>query len=307
MLKTTSRRLAATTAAGAMAAAALVGVTAPAATAATATTTYTCTFPSLGARDIPASLTATLPDTAAAGLDAPAIPVLLSVTLPADVVDAARGLFQATSLGGFSNDMSATLTEGTSTTAAAELGLDKVKFPQTPLPASPGQPLRLTTPNPLTAGTIPATTKPVNLPAAGTYNINVPSAFKFTATKQGEAVILADVPCTLKTGAPSSLGSITLTKNASAVTAKPAKKVTPLGKATKVKVAVEAPNEVPTGLVKVLKGTKVLGKATLNKAGKAKVTLKKLLPAGVTKVKVAYLGDGYTEESTSKKIKLKVG
>ena len=122
MLHNASRRLGAVAAAGALTAGALVALSSPAATAATASTTYTCTFPSLGARDIPVSITATLPAAANAGLDAPAIPVLLSVTLPGDVVDAAKGLFQATTIGGFSNDMVATLDE-LSSSDAAELPL----------------------------------------------------------------------------------------------------------------------------------------------------------------------------------------
>ncbi|MBA3780393.1 MAG: Ig-like domain repeat protein [Nocardioides sp.] len=307
MLHTTSRRLAATVAATALGAGALVAMAAPAANAATTATTYTCNFPSLGAKDIPVSITATLPPAANAGLDAPAIPVLLAVTLPKEVVDAARGLFGATTIGGFSNDMTATLTEGTSTTSSADLGLENVKFPQTAVPATTGQPLTITTPNPLVAGTTPATTKATNLPDAGTYNINVPSAFKFTATKQGDAVMLADVPCALKAGSPSTLGSITLAKNESATTGKAAKKITPVGKLAKVKVAVDADNEIPSGTVKVLKGKKVLGKGTLKSTGKVTVKLKKALPAGVTKVTVSYLGDGYTEVSKSKKIKIKVG
>jgi len=305
MLKT-SRRLGAAAAAGALTAGALVALAAPAATAATASTTFTCTFPSLGARDIPVAITATLPAAANAGLDAPAIPVLLSVTLPADVVNAARGLFGATSIGGFSNDMVATLDELSSSDAAA-LPLQNVRFPQTALPA-PNSPLTLNTPNPLvTPGVTPASTVPANLPGAGTYDIVVPSAFKFTATKQGDQVMLADVPCALKPGAPASLGSIALAPNESTTKAKPAKKVTPVGQKTKLKVEVEAANEVPTGKVKVMKGQKTLGKGVLNSKGKVKVTLKKALPAGKTKVKVLYLGDDFTEKSKDKKVVIKVG
>ena len=51
-----------------------------------------------------------------------------------------------------------------------------------------------------------------------------------------------------------SLGSIILAANESTTKATPAKKVTPLGKQTKLKVVVEAANEVPTGKVKVMKG-----------------------------------------------------
>jgi hypothetical protein len=305
MLHTATRRLGAVVATGALSAGALVGMTAPAANAATVAATYTCNFPSLGAKDIPVGITATLPSAANAGLDAPAIPVLLSVTLPADVVAAAKGLFGATTIGGFSKDMVATL-DDLSSSDAANLALQDVNFPQTPVPAS-GQTLTLNTPNPLaTPGVVPASTVPVNLPGAGTYDIAVPSAFKFTATKQGDVVMLADVPCALKPGSPASLGSIVLAENESTTKAKPTKKVTPFGQKTKVKVTVDADNEVPTGKVKVMKGQKVLGKGALNAKGKVKVTLKKALPKGKTIVKVLYLGDDYTKKSRDKKVVLRV-
>jgi hypothetical protein len=305
MLHTATRRLGAVVAAGALSAGALVAMTAPAANAATVAATYTCNFPSLGAKDIPVGITATLPSAANAGLDAPAIPVLLSVTLPADVVAAAKGLFQATSIGGFSNDMVAKL-DDLSSSDGADLALQNVRFPQTAVPAT-GQTLTLNTPNPLaTPGVIPASTVPVNLPGEGTYDIAVPSAFKFTATKQGDVVMLADVPCALKAGSPASLGSIVLAANESTTKAKPAKKVTPLGQKTKVKVKVDADNETPSGKVKVMKGQKVLGKGKLNAKGKVTITLKKALPKGNTKAKVLYLGDDYTKKSRDKKVVLKV-
>jgi hypothetical protein len=306
MLHTAPRRLGAVAAAAALGAGALVALAAPAAQAATAATTYTCTFPSLGARDIPVSITAALPAAANAGLDAPAIPVLLSVTLPGDVVDAAKGLLGATTIGGFSNDMVATLDE-LSSSDAADLPLQNVRFPQTAVPATPNTSLTLNTPNPtITPGVVPASTLPVNLPGAGTYDIVVPSAFKFTATKQGDVVMLADVPCALKAGSPASLGSIVLAPNESTTKARPAKTVTKLGTKTKVKVVVAAANEVPTGKVKVMKGKKVVGKGTLNAKGKVNITLKKPLPAGKTKLKVKYLGDDYTEKSKDKKVIIRV-
>lgn len=300
MLHTASRRLGAVAAAGALGAGALVVVAAPAATAATAATTYTCTFPTLGARDIPVAITATLPPASNAGLDAPAIPVLLSVTLPGDVVDAAKGLFQATTIGGFSNDMVGTLDE-LSSSASAQLPLQNVHFPQTAVPTTPNTTLTLNTPNPLvTPGVVSASTVPINLPGAGTYDIVVPTAFKFTATKQGEVTMLADVPCAYKPGSPASLGSIILAKNQSTTQAKPTKKVTPLGQKTKLKVVVDADNEVPTGKVKAMLGKKTLGKGVLNSKGKVKITLKKALPAGKSKIKVLYPGDDYTEKSKDK-------
>lgn len=306
MLHTSTRRLGAAVAATALSAGALVAVSAPAAQAATVAATFTCNFPSLGAKDIPVGITATLPSAANAGLDAPAIPVLLSVTLPADVVTAAKGLFQATSIGGFSNDMVATL-DDLSSSDSADLALQGVRFPQTNVPVLPNQPLTLNTPNPLaTPGVVPATTVPVNLPGKGTYDIAVPSAFTFTATKQGEVVMLADVPCALKAGSPASLGSIVLAANESTTKAKPAKKVTKLGTKTKLKVVVDADNEVPTGKVKVMKGQKMLGKGSLNAKGKVTVTLKKKLPQGKTVVKVLYRGDDYTNVSRDKKVVIKV-
>lgn len=304
MLHTASRRLGAVVAAGALGAGAFVAMATPA-QAVTANTTFTCTFPALGAKDIPVAITATLPATANAGFDAPAIPVLLDVTLPGDVVDAAKGLFQATSIGGFSNDMVATLDDRDSTDAA-DLALQKVTFPQTAVPTTPNTELKLSTPNPLVAGTTPATTVPVSLPGAGTYDVVVPQAFKFTATKQGDVAMLTDVPCALKAGSASSLGSVTLTANEATVTAKAAKKVTKLGKKTSLKVVVDADNEVPSGKVQVLKGSKVLGKGVLNSKGKVKITLKKALPAGTTKVKVSYLGDDFTAPAKTKKITLRV-
>lgn len=308
MLHTSSRRLGAAVAATALGAGALVTMAAPAANAATVDTTYTCNFPGLGAKDIPVQLNATLPPEAPAGFDAPAIPVLLTVTLPGDVVDAAKGLFQATAIGGFSNDMIATLTEGTSTTSAADLALLNAKFPAVAVPATANTPLTITTPSPLAPGAVPATTTPVSLPGTGTYGINVPSAFKFTATKQGDAVMLADVPCALKVGSAASLGSITLAANDATVTGK-AKKVTEAKKAkAKVVVKVTADNEDPTGKVTAMIGQKKVGKANLNAQGKAVVKIKaKFLKVGKNKIKLTYAGDDFTDAGKSKsKVVLKV-
>lgn len=301
MLHTSSRRLGAAVAATALGAGALVTMAAPAATAATIDTTYTCVFPGLGAKDIPVSINATLPATAPAGFDAPAIPVLLTVTLPGDVVDAAKGVFKATAIGGFSTDMKATLTEAGSTTSAADLALLNAKFPAVAVPATANTPLTITTPSPLVAGAVPATTAPVNLPGTGTYGINVPSAFKFTATKQGDEVMLADVPCALKAGSTASLGSINLTANKSTVTGK-AKKVA-TGKKAKVKVKVAAPNEDPTGKVVARIGTKRVAKGVIDEAGKVTLTVKpKALKVGKNKIKLTYVGDDFTAAGKDKVI-----
>ena len=299
MLHTSTRRIGAAVAATALSAGALVAVSAPAAQAATVAATFTCNFPSLGAKDIPVGITATLPSAANAGLDAPAIPVLLSVTLPADVVSAAKGLFQATSIGGFSNDMVATL-DDLSSSDSADLALQDVRFPQTNVPILPNQPLTLNTPNPLaTPGVVPATTVPVNLPGKGTYDIAVPSAFKFTATKQGDVVMLADVPCALKAGSPASLGSIVLAANESTDEGQarqeghqPARR--PSSRSTSTPTTRSRPAR------SWMIGRRGSARASLDAKGKVTVTLKEEAAQGQERRQGPLRGDDYTNVSRDK-------
>lgn len=292
MLHNASRRLGAVAAAGALSAGALVALAAPTATAATASTTYTCGITGVAgpynvtvATDVPG-----LPTFVPAGLDVPA--GLLTVTNKVTIPKAARDLFvglQVTKI-----DLpDVALNVGEESVGATGLTAATTQF----VASADGTTY---------SADINGQNAAFNAPASGTNNVTQPEKFTIHATRADGST--ADVPCTLAAGSvPGVIASVTTAENESTTVATPTKKVTPLGKQTKLKVVVEAANEVPTGKVKVMKGKKVLGKGTLNAKGKVKVTLKKALPAGKTKVKVKYLGDDYTEKSTDKKVVIKVG
>lgn len=87
-----------------------------------------------------------------------------------------------------------------------------------------------------------------------------------------------------------------------------APKVIKKGKKAKLKIAVSAPNVVPTGTVEVtVKGAlkKKTWTLTLNEYGKARLTLPKATKVGKIKVKVEYLGDAAVLGSKDR-IKIKV-
>jgi Bacterial Ig-like domain (group 3) len=291
MLHTASRRLGAVVAAGALSAGALVAMTAPAAQAAPATTTYSCGITGVAGpynvvvtTDVPG-----LPSFVPAGLDVPA--GLLNVTNKVVIPKAARDLF-------------------------ASLQVTKVDLPDMALEVGDESVLAtgLTAPTSQFVASADGTTYSAdingknaafNAPAQGTNPVTQPEKFTIRATRADGTT--ADVPCAVAAGSvPGVIASVTTAENVSTTKAKPAKKVTPLGKKTKVKVVVSAENEVPTGKVKVMEGKKVLGKGELNSKGKVTVTLKKALPKGKTVVKVLYRGDSYTESSRDKKVVLKV-
>ncbi len=289
MLHTTSRRLAATVAATALSAGALAAVAVPAANAATTpvTTVYTCANPAVTFKATLLTDTPGLPAEVYAGTDVPAD--LLAVTNKVTVTAQTYGLFAF--LG---------TTEISLPDFAVAVGADKIDV--TGLKASPAS----FTPD--GAGNYSAQINGKNAafdaPRAGTHSVSGPASFTLRATKTDGSNV--DLPCTAD-AVPAAITEVTTTKNVSVTKAKAAKKVSKVGKAVKLKVAVAADNETPSGVVKVLKGKKVLGKGKLKSNGKVNIKLKKMLRAGVTKVKVSYLGDDFTEASTSKKIKLRVG
>jgi hypothetical protein len=87
-----------------------------------------------------------------------------------------------------------------------------------------------------------------------------------------------------------------------------APKVIKQGKKAKLKIAVSAPNVVPTGTVEVtVKGAlkKKTWTLTLNEYGKARLTLPKATKVGKIKVKVEYLGDAAVLGS-KEKLKIRV-
>jgi hypothetical protein len=291
MLHSASRRLGAAVAATALSAGALVTMTAPAANAAPATTIYSCGITGVAG---PYNVTVTtdvpgLPTFVPAGLDVPA--GLLNVTNKVTIPKAARDLFVGLSVTKVDlPDMA--LTVGDESVLATGLTAATSQF----VASSDGTTY---------SADINGKNAAFNAPAQGTNAVTQPEKFTIRATRADGST--ADVPCALTPGSvPGVIASVTTAENVSTTKAKPAKKVTPFGKKTKVKVVVTADNEVPSGIVKVQKGKKVLGKGTLNSKGKVTVTLKKKLPKGKTVVKVLYRGDDYTESSRDKKVVLKV-
>lgn len=73
-------------------------------------------------------------------------------------------------------------------------------------------------------------------------------------------------------------------------------------KAGKLDVTVDATGVVPTGIVKVYNGNKLLGTRTLNGAGFASVTLKKFTKKGNMTLRVVYEGDGTYAEATANQV-----
>lgn len=251
------------------------------------------------------------------GTSAPALPLVITATLPADVVDTARGFLGATQIGVTSTDMAASLV-GTAGQAAVPLPLENVKFPETAVPASSGQTMTITTPALTSTAPPPAAVKAMTVPAAGTYAVNLPKTFTLDSTKQGGAALVSDIPCTLQAGATSTLGQITVTdkpvddpaKGDATVTAKAAKKKVKAGKAVKVKVSVASTGSaVPTGDVTASVKGKNVATGTLDSSGMAKLKIKKL-KASKKKTKkytitVSYAGDSATDAATTT-VKVKV-
>lgn len=143
------------------------------------------------------------------------------------------------------------------------------------------------------------------LPEAGTYTVAMPKTFTMLATNASGATVVT-APCT--TTAPATIGTITLTKQVSKVKAKaPASAqagdvVSVKGKVTNEYQKTGGP--VPTGKVIIKDGKKKVGTAKLKK-GKFVVKLKGL-KVGAHKLVVMYKGDGYTDKSKSKKLKVVV-
>ena len=144
------------------------------------------------------------------------------------------------------------------------------------------------------------------LPKAGSYTVAMPKTFTLIATNSSGGTV-ATAPCT--TGAPATIGNITLTKQKSTVKAKatPASvkkgaEVTVKGKVTNEYVKTGGP-EV-TGKVIIKDGKKKVGTAKIKK-GKFVVKLKGL-SVGSHTLTVSYKGDDYTDKGVSKEMKVTV-
>jgi hypothetical protein len=278
-------RVAAGGVATALAAAGLVGATGTPASAAPVSTTYACT--AVGQTfNVPVSVDiALLPSTAKAGFPVPA--GLLSFNSTLTVPDAVQQLLNASvnNTGAKSDDFGTTF------------GATVAKAP-----------VAWTKPAAATGGNWIYTGKGSNaafvLPEAGTYTVSMPKTFTLVTTG-GTAPVTAT--CTTA-ATPTTIGTITLSKQVSKVKAKaPASAhkgdvVSVKGKVTNEFQKIGGP--VPTGKVIVKDGKKKVGTAKL-KNGKFVVKLKGL-KVGAHKLVVMYKGDGYTDKSKSKKLKVVV-
>ena len=243
-----SKRFAATGAATALAAGALVGLTGSAATAAPVTTTYTCEYAALGLGPWTVTVDSEAPGiegfpSIAAGFDAPG--GLLTITNHFTIPSDARAALQGASVediafpdyaGGFGTNE--VLVEGMTAKVSTmtDNGDGTYSFDSNGLNA------------------------PFSTPAAGTYDITTPDAFNMVATVPGIGDV--SVPCTLAEGTEvASYHTIEVTKNVSTAKGVPVKSTLKVGKVAKMKVTVKADNETPGGKVLVKEGSKTLGKA----------------------------------------------
>ena len=276
-----------TLAAGAASAVALGGVVAMASTASAgvATNTYSCSNPAIGGGQpfpVTVATDVTLPPTAPAGFDVPAnlLEMKNKVTIPAQVAQT-LGQFQVKSLD--LNDYKLTLADG-------KVGAGSLVTTPAAFTADAG--------GQTYSAQVDGKNAAFTTPKAGTYAVTAPTAFKVVATLSNDAT--TDLACTLGT-APTSVGSVTIEVNPATITAKAAKKKFPKGKVAKVKVTVKAGSMAPTGQVKAQIGKKMVGKGTLNDAGKTVIKIKpKFLKPGKNKVKLSYAGDDYSSASKAK-------
>jgi hypothetical protein len=272
----------------ALATAGLVAATGTSASAAPVHTTYSCvsplgTFPADVSVDI-----ALLPSTAPAGFPVPAGLLSFNSTFTIDNTTAG-GLGGLGVTGAKSDDF------GTS------FGTAVAKAPVVWNTANPPGPTTTT-----------FSGKGANaafiLPAAGTYSVTMPKTFSLQGTNaSGGPVAGATATCT-STAAPSALGSITLSKQASVTKVKAVKKIKH-GAVESVKIKVtndysKTGGPLPTGKVTIKDGSKTIGKGKLKNG---KVTIKvKSLSVGTHNLVVKYAGDSYTDKSKSKKLKVVV-
>jgi Bacterial Ig-like domain (group 3) len=269
----------------ALATAGLVGASTTSASAAPVSSTYTCTTPFgpvTGSISVDIAL---LPPTAPAGF--PVAAGLFSFKSNLTVSDAtAGGLSGAGVTGAKSDDFG---TAFGATVAAAPVVW---KGP----PTSTGG-------NTTFAGT--GANNAFVLPAAGTYTVAMPKTFTLLATNSSGATVVT-APCT--TAAPATIGSITLSKQASKIKLKAVKKIKH-GAVESAKIQVtndyaKTGGPVASGKVTIKDGSKTIGKGTLKNG---KVTIKvKGLSVGTHDLVVKYSGDTYTDKSKSKKVKVTV-
>jgi hypothetical protein len=273
---------AATVAAGALAAGALVGLTSTTADAVTGTSTYACTFPVLGTLDVPVA--ATVPDLSSlpAGTDVPA--GSLDLGLAFTLTDAIAGLLpNLTGLG--ISDMSLEGVPGGIPIQGTSFGSYSALDHSLPATGSNG---------------------PFTLPDPGSYPLTMPESFDLVGTSLLGGPV--SIPCT--TGSPADLGTLTTTgataPGDSLTTATLAKKRIHKGQRARVISDVVAVTPLPlpipaTGDLEVKRGTKVIGQGSLDPAtGSATIRTLRFKKPGKYRLKVRYLGSTLLNPSLDK-------
>lgn len=280
-----SKRMAATGVATALAAGALVGAGTTAATAAptTGSSVYNCSNPGLPqALPMQLSLTADMPiSSLPSGYNVTGVnlPVDVVFAVPTEVV-AALGAFGVSQIGAGAEDMSLRLGSTSIPVNAVEpVGLTDVV---------PGSPLVLAT---------SGMTGDFTAPAAGNYQIKMPSSFVLDAVTNSPAPGLGSLSlaCAIADDSGSNILPFTVTKQASAITAKAPKKAVKKGKPAKIVATVAGAFKAATGKVVAKDGSKTVGTSKLKK-GKAVFKIKKL-KKGAHTITLVYKGDKSTEGS----------
>lgn len=283
---TFSKRLAATGAASALAAGALVGATTTSANAVVASSDYVCAVPTLGNHTIPVAMNVPALDPVGQINAGQFVPeglmnlggthaVDFTFTIPATLAPTLSGL-GVTDLDSPDFDM--------------DFGSSKVPVTQFAFgTVSPGD-----------AGTLlvtaTGTNGAFNAPAAGTHDITMPKQFTMIPT----VGTLGAVEIDCETDSPTVLKSMPVVKNESTTTAKPTKRAFEKGTAAKIRAKVTDTVDFmdPSGKVVAKKGTKKYT-GTLNDKGVAVINVGRKLKPGKHRFTVSF-GSGYYETSTDR-------
>lgn len=300
---TISRRIAASGAATALVAGAVVGLTATTATAAPEVSNdYTCSIPGVAG---PYTVTMTtnalgiegFPQIAAgSALGAGLLTVTNHVTIPAQ----AYGLFSS-----FHVD-NVTFPDFAANFGPNTVGVTGMVAAVADMADNGDGTYGFNAPkdDPATAGTEGGLNAAFEVPVAGEYDITMPSSFTINANA-ADGTTIAPIGCALADGqTAAALHHITVFKNASTAAGKATKKQFMLGRAAKVAATVTG-SHLSGNKVLLKKGTKTLATAVLNDLGKATLTTKKL-PVGKNKLTVVYKGSGYNLPSKSSPFIVKV-
>lgn len=266
------------------------GLTAGPAGAASGAITYACTTP-LGAAELPFTLDSNLPATMVPGQTADNA-LTASVTVPANLVDAARDLLGATTVEGSvaaTGDVNGSPVTGS------------LAVPVTTLPASGALPLAAagdgTNVTPAAAGTL--TLK------AGNFTADL----LFKKADGSNAFVLDDMPCVVKVTDPvqdTTVDIVNVLATAPSTTSLAlARSTAPYGQATAATATVSSAFTTPAGSVVFTVGGKTITKTI--SAGKATVTLPTLNAGKTYSVKATYKPAStapYTASSATKSLKV---